>query len=139
MTLDQYIVGVEHEILHLLYSRFFVRAIDFKNKNFNLKEPFKGLFTQGMVYHQTFKDNNNNWLTPDEVYSENGKDYFRKNNLKERRSVGPSECMSKSKKNTIEPGEMVAAYGAEAVRVFVVSVRTPAKEIQGSDSGMNAS
>tara|TARA_Y200000002_G_scaffold307296_1_gene263361 strand:- start:1026 stop:3563 length:2538 start_codon:yes stop_codon:yes gene_type:complete len=139
MPVDQYIGGVEHAILHLLYSRFFVRAIDFKNKNFNLKEPFKGLFTQGMVCHQTFKDNNNNWLTPDEVYSENGKDYFLKNNLKERISVGPSESMSKSKKNTIDPGKMVAAYGADAVRFFILSDSPPEKDIQWSDSGMISS
>ena len=67
MPVDQYIGGVEHAILHLLYSRFFVRGINLNNKNFKLKEPFKGLFTQGMVCHQTYKDKNNNWLSPEEV------------------------------------------------------------------------
>ena len=67
MPVDQYIGGVEHAILHLLYSRFFVRAISFKNKNFNIEEPFTGLFTQGMVCHETYKDQNINWLSPDEI------------------------------------------------------------------------
>ena len=73
MPVDQYIGGIEHAILHLLYSRFFVRAINLNNKKFELKEPFKGLFTQGMVCHQTYKDKDKNWLSPDEVFSEDGK------------------------------------------------------------------
>ena len=68
MPVDQYIGGVEHAILHLLYSRFFMNALSFKvNDNLNLTEPFKGLFTQGMVCHETYKDQNNNWLSPEEV------------------------------------------------------------------------
>ena len=67
MPVDQYIGGVEHAILHLLYSRFFMRAINYENKEFNITEPFQSLFTQGMVCHETYKDQNNNWLTPDEV------------------------------------------------------------------------
>ena len=107
MPVDQYIGGIEHAILHLLYSRFFVRAIELENKTFNLKEPFKGLFTQGMVCHQTYKDKDNKWLSPEEVFSENGKDYFIKDNPKEIVKVGPSESMSKSKKNTIDPEKMI--------------------------------
>ena len=76
MPVDQYIGGVEHAILHLLYSRFFSRAISLDNKNFKIKEPFKGLFTQGMVCHQTYKDKNNNWLNPEEVFTEDGKNFF---------------------------------------------------------------
>ena len=76
MPVDQYIGGVEHAILHLLYSRFFMRALNLDNKEINLTEPFKGLFTQGMVCHETYKDENNKWLSPDEVFSENGKDFF---------------------------------------------------------------
>ena len=98
MPVDQYIGGVEHAILHLLYSRFFMRAISLNNKETNLKEPFKGLFTQGMVCHETYKDEKNNWLNPDEVTSENGKDYFLKKDQKKKVIVGPSESMSKSKK-----------------------------------------
>ena len=77
MPVDQYIGGVEHAILHLLYSRFFMRAIDYKNENFKIKEPFQSLFTQGMVCHETYKDEDNNWLSPDEVEKINNK-YFKK-------------------------------------------------------------
>ena len=72
MPVDQYIGGVEHAILHLLYSRFFMRAITFKNKNYSLSEPFESLFTQGMVCHETYKDKNNNWLSPDEIDTKDG-------------------------------------------------------------------
>ena len=68
MPVDQYIGGVEHAILHLLYSRFFMQALGFKNKEFKNKEPFKGLFTQGMVCHETYKDKDGNWLSPDQVF-----------------------------------------------------------------------
>ena len=77
MPVDQYIGGVEHAILHLLYSRFFTKALAYKSNDFKITEPFKGLFTQGMVCHETYKLDNN-WLSPDEVFSENGKDYFLK-------------------------------------------------------------
>ena len=139
MPVDQYIGGIEHAILHLLYSRFFVRAIELNNKIFNLKEPFKGLFTQGMVCHETYKDKDNKWLSPDEVFSENGKDYFIKDNPKEIVKVGPSESMSKSKKNTIDPEKMINEYGADSVRFFILSDSPPEKDIQWSDSGMNSS
>ena len=77
MPVDQYIGGVEHAILHLLYSRFFVKALSFKDKNFTMKEPFKGLFTQGMVCHETYKIDNQ-WLNPDEVETDDGKNFFKK-------------------------------------------------------------
>ena len=105
MPVDQYIGGVEHAILHLLYSRFFTRAIALDNKKIGIKEPFEGLFTQGMVCHETYKDKNNNWLSPEEVISEDGKKFFIKNNKNESVIVGPSESMSKSKRNTIDPGK----------------------------------
>ena len=98
MPVDQYIGGVEHAILHLLYSRFFTRALNYKSENINSKEPFKGLFTQGMVCHETYKDKNNKWLGTDEIISEDGKNYFNKKNSSEKIIVGPSESMSKSKK-----------------------------------------
>ena len=97
MPVDQYIGGVEHAILHLLYSRFFMRAINYKNKNFNIKEPFQSLFTQGMVCHETYKDENDKWLSPEDVEKIDGK-YFQKGSSKKIVKVGPSESMSKSKK-----------------------------------------
>ena len=133
MPVDQYIGGVEHAILHLLYSRFFVRAIELENKNFNLKEPFKGLFTQGMVCHETYKDKDNKWLSPDEIFSIDGKKYFKKDKSKKLIKVGPSESMSKSKKNTIDPEKMIAKYGADSVRFFILSDSPPEKDVQWSD------
>ena len=139
MPVDQYIGGVEHAILHLLYSRFFMRAINFQNEKFTLKEPFKGLFTQGMVCHETFKDENNNWLYPSEVFSENGKDFFMIDNPEVKVKVGPSESMSKSKKNIIDPENMIKKYGADAVRFFILSDSPPEKDIQWSEEGMISS
>jgi len=139
MPVDQYIGGVEHAILHLLYSRFFMRAINFKNKEFNIKEPFQGLFTQGMVCHETYKDENDNWVSPDKVETKDGKNYFLKNNLNKKITVGPTESMSKSKKNTIDPEEIINNYGADAVRLFILSDSPPEKDVQWSEQGMIAS
>ena len=139
MPVDQYIGGVEHAILHLLYSRFFTRALNFKKENIIPQEPFKGLFTQGMVCHETYKDKNNNWLTPDEIFSEDDKNYYVKKNKQEKVIVGPSESMSKSKKNTIDPERMIENYGADAVRLFILSDSPPEKDIQWSEQGMVAS
>ena len=139
MPVDQYIGGVEHAILHLLYSRFFMRAISLNNKDTNLKEPFEGLFTQGMVCHETYKDKNNNWIYPDDVFSKDGKNYFLNNNPTEKVIVGPSESMSKSKKNTIDPEKIIKMYGADAVRLFILSDSPPEKDIQWSDTGISAS
>jgi leucyl-tRNA synthetase len=139
MPVDQYIGGVEHAILHLLYSRFFMQALSFKNKEFKLKEPFDGLFTQGMVCHETYKDQKNNWLSPDEVYSDDGKNFFNKKDKKETVIVGPTESMSKSKKNTIDPENIIKNYGADSVRLFILSDSPPEKDVQWSDQGMLAS
>ena len=139
MPVDQYIGGVEHAILHLLYSRFFMKALGYKNNEFNVDEPFKSLFTQGMVCHETYKDKNNNWLSPEEVDSNDGKKYFKKNKPDEKIIVGPSESMSKSKKNTIDPEEMINNYGADAVRLFILSDSPPAKDVQWSEQGMISS
>ncbi len=139
MPVDQYIGGVEHAILHLLYSRFFLRALNFKNENIKTKEPFEGLFTQGMVCHETYKDKSNNWLSPEEVVSTDGKTFFKKNNSSEKVIVGPVESMSKSKKNTIDPEKIIDNYGADAVRLFILSDSPPEKDIQWSDQGIIAS
>ena len=139
MPVDQYIGGVEHAILHLLYSRFFMRAISLNNKDMTLEEPFKGLFTQGMVCHETYKDKDNNWIYPDDVFSKDGKIYFLNNNPTEKVIVGPSESMSKSKKNTIDPEKIIKMYGADAVRLFILSDSPPEKDIQWSDTGISSS
>ena len=139
MPVDQYIGGVEHAILHLLYSRFFMRAISLDNKDTTFKEPFEGLFTQGMVCHETYKDRDNNWIYPHDVFSKDGKNYFLNNNPTKKVIVGPSESMSKSKKNTIDPEKIIKMYGADAVRLFILSDSPPEKDIQWSDTGISAS
>ena len=139
MPVDQYIGGVEHAILHLLYSRFFMRAINYKNEKFNITEPFEGLFTQGMVCHETYKDKNNNWLSPDEVESKDGKKFYVKNQPEKEVIVGSSESMSKSKKNTIDPEDIIDNFGADAVRLFILSDSPPEKDVQWSEQGMVAS
>jgi leucyl-tRNA synthetase len=138
MPVDQYIGGVEHAILHLLYSRFFMQALSFENENFKIKEPFDGLFTQGMVCHETYKDESNNWVSPEEIVSKDGKKYL-KNDTSKEVSVGPSESMSKSKKNTIDPENIINNYGADAVRLFILSDSPPEKDVQWSEDGMTAS
>ncbi len=138
MPVDQYIGGVEHAILHLLYSRFFMQAISFKNKNFNILEPFDGLFTQGMVCHETYKDSDNNWISPEEIEVINGKKYLKKDNSK-LVTVGPSESMSKSKKNTIDPENIINSYGADAARLFILSDSPPEKDVQWSEEGIVSS
>ena len=138
MPVDQYIGGVEHAILHLLYSRFFMQALAHKNEKFKFKEPFKGLFTQGMVCHETYKDENNNWISPDEITSINGKKYLKIDNSKEVK-VGPSESMSKSKKNTIDPENIINNFGADAARLFILSDSPPEKDVQWSEEGISAS
>ena len=138
MPVDQYIGGVEHAILHLLYSRFFMRAIEHDNKDFDIKEPFKSLFTQGMVCHETYKDENNNWLSPNEVEKINNKT-IQKDSGGKKVIVGPSESMSKSKKNVIDPENIIEVYGADAVRLFILSDSPPEKDVQWSDQGMVSS
>ncbi len=138
MPVDQYIGGVEHAILHLLYSRFFMRAISLDNEKINLKEPFDGLFTQGMVCHETYKDPNNNWVSPDEIEIIDGKKCLKNDNSKSVK-VGPSESMSKSKKNIIDPEKIISNYGADAARLFILSDSPPEKDVQWSDEGITSS
>jgi len=139
MPVDQYIGGVEHAILHLLYSRFFMRAIMHGKKKKLNPEPFKGLFTQGMVCHETYKDHNNQWLSPDEIETTDGINFHIKDKTKIKVKVGPSESMSKSKKNTVDPQKIIKDYGADAVRLFILSDSPPEKDVQWSEQGMVAS
>jgi len=137
MPVDQYIGGVEHAILHLLYSRFFMRALAFDNKKFNYTEPFKSLFTQGMVCHETYKNEDNKWLYPDEIEKNFEGNYVTKND-KKKVVVGPSESMSKSKKNTVDPEEMINMYGADSIRWFMLSDSPPERDVQWSYEGVSA-
>ncbi len=138
MPVDQYIGGVEHAILHLLYSRFFMMAISDGNEKIDLEEPFKGLFTQGMVCHETYKNQDGNWLSPSEIQVVNG-EKFEKNDSSKKIIVGPSESMSKSKKNIIDPEEIVKNFGADAARLFILSDSPPEKDVQWSDEGIASS
>ena len=138
MPVDQYIGGVEHAILHLLYSRFFMRAINFENENFQITEPFQSLFTQGMVCHETYKDQDDNWLSPEEVEKKN-EIMVKKDDPNVSVKVGPSESMSKSKKNVIDPEDIINTYGADSVRLFILSDSPPEKDVQWSEQGMASS
>ena len=136
MPVDQYIGGVEHAILHLLYSRFFMRAIQLSNKEIKIKEPFKGLFTQGMVCHETYKNEKGKWLNPEEI--KKNKTGFISKIDGTKVLVGPSEAMSKSKKNIVDPESMIKIYGADAVRWFILSDSPPERDVQWSTEGVSA-
>ena len=138
MPVDQYIGGIEHAILHLLYSRFFTRGINSYDKKVKIVEPFKNLFTQGMVCHESYKDEKGNWLYPDEIEKIDSKTALKKLD-KSKVIIGPPESMSKSKKNTIDPETMIEKYGADAVRWFILSDSPPEKDIQWSDTGVASS
>ena len=115
--------------------KIFVKAISYKNQNFKLDEPFKGLFTQGMVCHETYKDENGKWVSPDEIDIIDGKKVLKKNHSVKIK-VGPTESMSKSKKNTIDPQLIIDNYGADAVRLFILSDSPPEKDVQWSEEGI---
>jgi leucyl-tRNA synthetase len=132
MPVDQYIGGVEHAILHLLYSRFFTLALKDEFK-FKFSEPFQNLFTQGMVCHPTFKSEKGEWIFPKDVKFEDGK-YYLDNNLKVLK--GDSQAMSKSKKNIVDPDDIIKIFGSDAVRWFILSDSPPDRDIQWSDNGI---
>ena len=135
MAVDQYIGGIEHAILHLLYSRFFMKAIKRTNAAIKCEEPFKNLFTQGMVCHETYQDLNGVWVYPDEIEKISTNKAIKKIDKSEIK-IGASESMSKSKKNTIDPEIMIKQYGADAVRWFILSDSPPEKDVQWSDVGV---
>ena len=134
MPVDQYVGGVEHAILHLLYSRFFTKALNNIEK-VNFTEPFDGLFTQGMVCHETYKTETNDWVFPDDVIEQDG--LFKHIKTKESIFKGPVESMSKSKKNVIDPENIIKEYGADTARWFMLSDSPPERDINWSLSGIN--
>ena len=136
LPVDQYIGGIEHAVMHLLYSRFFMRALK-SIKLIDIKEPFTALQTQGMVCHQTFKTTNNKWLFPSEVIKENETYYHI--NTHEKVTVGRTEKMSKSKKNVIDPANIIENYGADTARFFMLSDSPPNRDMEWSVSGIDGS
>jgi len=134
MPVDQYIGGVEHAILHLLYSRFFIRAMK-ATGHVGMEEPFAGMFTQGMVVHETYQRADGGYVTPAEVKIETGANGRRASLLTtgEEVGIGSIEKMSKSKRNTVDPDDIIATYGADVARWFMLSDSPPDRDVIWSD------
>jgi leucyl-tRNA synthetase len=134
LPVDQYIGGIEHAVLHLLYSRFFTRALK-QCGYLSAKEPFAGLMTQGMVCHQTFRTENGNWVLPEHVdhrgdelvHTQTGKKII----------AGRTEKMSKSKRNVVDPEAIIGTYGADTARLFMLSDSPPDRDLDWTDSGID--
>jgi leucyl-tRNA synthetase len=134
LPVDQYIGGIEHAILHLLYSRFFMRAMR-RCGHVGLDEPFAGLFTQGMVCHETYKSTDGKWLYPEELtFHDNGPPT--KTDDGTGVTVGRSESMSKSKKNVVDPGSIIDQYGADTARWFMLSDSPPERDLEWTEAGV---
>ncbi len=137
MPVDQYIGGIEHAILHLLYSRFFTRAMK-ETGHVGLDEPFAGLFTQGMVVHETYQRANGEWVSPAEVKIETDGDSRRATLLAtgEAVEIGPIEKMSKSRRNTVDPDDIIGTYGADVARWFMLSDSPPERDVEWTERGV---
>jgi leucyl-tRNA synthetase len=137
MAVDQYIGGIEHAILHLLYSRFFTRAMK-KTGHVGLDEPFAGLFTQGMVVHETYRKADGEWAAPAEVKIEAEGETRRANLIAtgEEVEIGAIEKMSKSKRNTVDPDEIMSTYGADVARWFMLSDSPPDRDVEWTERGV---
>jgi len=139
MPVDQYIGGIEHAILHLLYSRFFARAMK-ATGHIGVEEPFAGLFTQGMVVHETYRKADGTFASPAEIKIE-GSGANRRATLDatgEPVTIGPIEKMSKSKRNTVDPDEIIGTYGADVARWFMLSDSPPERDIEWTEEGVQA-